>query len=154
MKMLKITVIFIIRPINLNLLGLLGNKIARIIALKRGLLGGVISLIPFQQPRPGGVKPCYKTCYEPSPPVVPVTTPPPIVTSTPHPSYLAPGHYNPPTTTTRYHTNVGSVIKVVDDGDDNSGARFPSGSFILPQLHSLCRDENFLSLINSILCNV
>ena len=120
-----------LRPVNFNLLSplsLLSTKLARILAIKRGILGGVLGLFPFRKPgqRP---KPSYKPPpivpqttnrprpdYGPPPPSpVVITTPRPVVTTQrPHPSYQAPGYYDPnPTTFSPYHSDVGAVIKVV-----------------------------------------
>ena len=72
------------------------------------------------------------------PPALPDVTPrPPYVP--PRPSYQAPGYYDPPSTTFRteslrppatskYHTDVGAVIKVATGGDTQ---RFPKSKLTM-----------------------
>ena len=52
-----------IRPLQLNVLGLLGSKLARAIAIKRAILGGIISLAPLR-PHP---QPTSPPSYTPRP---------------------------------------------------------------------------------------
>ena len=140
----------VLKPINFNIAQLLRNKVARIIAIKRGLLGGIFGIFPLR-PRPfkPSIKPSYqppglnpqrppRPSYDPPPQVPSTPAPQPIVPNYPdskpcpinpaetHPSYRAPGYYDPSISSNgnKYHTNVESVIKVVDDTENT---RFPSG---------------------------
>ena len=130
-----------IRPLQLNVLGLLGSKLARAIAIKRAILGGIISLAPLRpRPRP---QPTSRPSYTPrpvtQPPPRPVTAPP--TQPPPSDSYGAPlappisggtGYSGAGSGTgysgagSGYHSDVGAVIQVVANSGTGTG-RFPSG---------------------------
>ena len=121
-----------IRPLQLNVLGLLGSKLARAIAIKRAILGGIISLAPLRpRPRP---QPTSRPSYTPGPvtqpPPRPVTAPP--TQPPPSDSYGAPlappiiGGTGYSGAGSGYHSDVGAVIQVVANSGTSTG-RFPSG---------------------------
>ena len=124
-----------IRPLQLNVLGLLGSKLARAIAIKRAILGGIISLAPLR-PRPTS-RPSYTPRPVTQPPPRPVTAPPTQRPSTQRPpsdSYGAP--LAPPISGgtgysgagSGYHSDVGAVIQVVANSGTGTD-RFPSGDW-------------------------
>ena len=144
-----------IRPLQLNVLGLLGSKLARAIAIKRAILGGIISLAPLRpRPRPTS-RPSYTPRPVTQPPPRPVTAPPTQRPSTQRPpsdSYGAPlappisggtgysgagsgtGYSGAGSGTgysgagSGYHSDVGAVIQVVANSGTGTG-RFPSGDW-------------------------
>ena len=122
----------------MNIASLLNSKVARIIALKRGILGTLLRLNPLLllRPRPIPFKPSFtpvRPSYNPpnqinnNPPRPSYGAPVQITTPAPNPSYRAPGYYDPPIPNddSEYHTNVDAVIQVADDSRPNG--RFPNG---------------------------